>query len=92
LGLYYAKKGEPERGLQYVRQARQINPADVQLMYDEAQVYAIAGKQAEALKSLRAAFEKGYSPEEAQNDPELGKLKDLPEFERLVSAFSKKSS
>jgi serine/threonine protein kinase/tetratricopeptide (TPR) repeat protein len=92
LGLYYAKKGDTQRGLQYVRQARELNPADVQLMYYEAQVYAIAGEQAEALQALRAAFEKGYPPEEAQNDPELGKLKSLPEFERLVSEFSKKKS
>ncbi len=39
---------------------------------------------------LREAFQKGYSPEEALNDPDLGKLQSLPEFSKLVSEYKKK--
>jgi hypothetical protein len=53
-------------------------------------VYALGGKQPEALAALKEAFEKGYSPEEAQNDPELVKLKGLPAFQQLVGQYSKK--
>ena len=59
-------------------------------MYYQVQIYTLADKQAEALSTLREAFQKGYSTEEALNDPELGKLKSLPEFARLVNEFSKK--
>jgi hypothetical protein len=55
------------------------------------QVKTLAGKPDEALVALKEAFEKGYSPEEAQNDPELAKLKGLPEFGKLVSEYAKKA-
>jgi protein kinase/serine/threonine-protein kinase len=91
LALYYAKKGEAEQAMQYIRQARSIDSSDVQLMYSEAQVYAIAGKQAQAISALRTAFQKGYSPEEAQNDPEMDKLKGLAAFSQLVNQYNKKN-
>lgn len=86
LALYYAKKGDAEHSVQYIRQARAIQPSDLQLLYSETQVFALAGKQSDALHSLRAAIEKGYSPEEARNDPELRSLQGLPEFAKLVDA------
>jgi len=92
LAMYYTKKGDSAHGVQYIRQARSIDPSDVSLMYDEAQVYALAHKNSEALTALRQAFEKGYSPQEAQNDPELQSINRLPEFGKLVSEFSKKSN
>ncbi len=91
LALYYAKKGDPAHAGQYIRQAREIDPSDLQLIYDSAQVNALAGKKEEALAALKEAFEKGYSPEEAQNDPELVTLKGLPEFGKLVSEYGKKA-
>ena len=91
LALYYAKKGDAAQAQQYIRQARQIDPADLQLIYDQAQVNAIAGAQPEALKALQEAFQKGYSPEEAQNDPEMSKIKDAPEFQAMVREFGKKA-
>jgi eukaryotic-like serine/threonine-protein kinase len=92
LALYYAKKGDVDNGERYIRQARSMDSSDVQLIYSEAQVYAIAGKQDQALKALREAFQKGFSPGEAQNDPELGKLKSLPEFVKLSGEFSKQAT
>jgi Flp pilus assembly protein TadD len=90
VALYYAKKGNAALALQYIHQARSLDAGDLQLIYDQAQIEALAGKQKEALATLRKAFQKGYSPEEAANDPELASLKGLTEFTKLVSQYSKK--
>jgi hypothetical protein len=60
-------------------------------MYQEVQVKTMIGKREEALKALRLALEKGYSAQEAWNDPELQKLQTLPQFSQLVNQFSKKN-
>ncbi|MBS1853069.1 MAG: tetratricopeptide repeat protein [Acidobacteria bacterium] len=88
VGLYYAKKGDFTHGTQYLRQARSLDPSDLQLICYQAQVFTLAGKQAEALATLKEAFQKGYTAEEAMNEPELGKLKGLPEFSKLVKEYS----
>ena len=91
LGLLYAKKGDATNAVQYTNQARAIKPDDVQLMYSEVQVKTLIGKPEEALKPLKQALEKGYSAQEAWNDPELQKLQALPQFSQLVNEYSKKS-
>ena len=88
LALYYAKKGDSAQALQFIRRARSIDPNSNQLIYNEAVVQALANQPEEALKVLREAFQKGYSPAEATNDPELKSLQDRPEFGRLVKQFS----
>jgi len=92
LALYYAKKGDSKNALQYIRQARAITPADLQLLYSEAQINAITGHSQEAMQALREALQKGYSSEEAQRDPELDKLKSLPEFSRLITQYAKSTN
>jgi serine/threonine protein kinase/Flp pilus assembly protein TadD len=91
LALYYAKKGDAPHALQYIRQARTLDPSDVQLIYTQAEIYALSDRQKDALVTLREAFEKGYAVEEASNDPEMAKLKSLPEFADLVREYAKKS-
>jgi tetratricopeptide (TPR) repeat protein/TolB-like protein len=92
LSLYYAKKGDSTHALQYMTQARALDREDVQLLYYQAEVYSLANRQKEALATLRDAFKKGYSPEEAVSDPELASLKSLPEFSKLVAEFSGKKN
>lgn len=91
LALYYAKKGATQNALQYIAQARTINPQDVYLVYSEAQVKALVGQPEDALKALKMALQKGYPAQEAWNDPELQKLQALPQFSQLVNEFSKKT-
>jgi eukaryotic-like serine/threonine-protein kinase len=91
LALYYAKKGDSTQALQFIRRARLIDPTSNQLMYNEAQIQALANRPGEALKALRDAFGKGYSPEEARNDPELKSLEGRPEFDKLLKEFSGKT-
>jgi eukaryotic-like serine/threonine-protein kinase len=89
LALYYAKKGNSGQALDFIRRARAINQANVNLIYVEATVYAICDRPSDSLKSLREAFQKGYSVEEATNDPELGTIQKQPEFAKLVAEFKK---
>jgi eukaryotic-like serine/threonine-protein kinase len=89
LALYYAKKGDSTQALQFIRRARSIDPNNIQFIYNEAQVLTLANHPVEALKILRVAFQKGYSPKEARNDPELKSLEGRPEFNKLLQEFSK---
>lgn len=89
LALYYGKKGNATQSIDFIERARTINAADVNLIYTQAVVYALANRPDDAMKSLRLAFEKGYSVQEAQNDPELGALQTRSEFGKLVAQFGK---
>jgi tetratricopeptide (TPR) repeat protein/TolB-like protein/predicted Ser/Thr protein kinase len=91
LALYYARKGDPTRAADFIQRARAIDRADVNLIYKEAIVDALANRPSDALKALRGAFEKGYSTEEAESEPDFAGLHTHPEFQKLVSEFSRKS-
>lgn len=92
LALYYARKGDYAQGTQYVAHARALNPSAVEFIYDEALIEAMAGKNADALKSLREAFKRGYPAKAAADDPELRSLQSLPEFKQLVASFEQTKS
>ena len=55
------KNGDPKKGLEFIRRARNIDANDNELMYKEAVINAIAGQASDAVASLRAALENGYS-------------------------------
>lgn len=87
LALYYAKKGDSKHGLEYIQRARAIDKKDVGLIYVQATVENLAGKQADALRTLREALSKGYPVKDAQDDPELANLQSTPEFQAMVKQF-----
>jgi len=89
LALYYAKKGDSGHALEFIRHARSIEPQNISLLYTNAVVYCLADRKTESLSVLEEALQKGYSIEEAKNDPELGELQKLPQFAQLVKKFSK---
>jgi tetratricopeptide (TPR) repeat protein/predicted Ser/Thr protein kinase len=90
LALYYANKGDIASAKRYIQRARAIAPNLVNLAYIEAVVHTAAGEIQPAYASLREAFDKGYSVEEAKNDPELNVLAGQPQFQQLVQQYSKK--
>lgn len=92
IALYYAKKGAATNAVEFIRRARAIKPEDVNLMDNQAEVFALAGRQEDAIKSLGEALKRGYPVEEIKNDPELKSLQTLPAFqEMLTKAASKKN-
>jgi len=88
LAICYAKTGNSKEGLKFIARARTIDPKDNSLMYVEATIYALDGQTSKALASLKEALLNGYSPQQARSDPELKKLRDLPEFNRLGTELS----
>lgn len=90
LAIYYACEGQPEQALQFIRNARSMDPANAQYAYDEAVVQTFAGNPAKALDALRQAFKKGFSPAQAASDPQLEGLQSRGDFKQLVSEFIKK--
>ena len=90
MALYYAKKGNPTEALTRIRRARSIDANNVEFIHNQGVIEAIAGRPEDALKSLREAFQKGYPPDDAENDPELKDLRARPEFGNLVKEFHRK--
>lgn len=88
LALYYSKKGDSAHALEFIQHARAIEPQDISLLYTQAVVYCLAGREAESLDSLNEALQKGYSLEETKKDPELGALQKRPEFARLLQKYA----
>jgi len=92
LAHYYAKNGDSKKGLDFIGRARSIDGNDSELMYKEAAINALAGKQPEALASLRSALQKGYSVEKAKNDPELKSMATNPELDKLIAGLGRKTN
>jgi eukaryotic-like serine/threonine-protein kinase len=88
LALYYAKKGQPDRGMEFIRRARGIDTGDVELLYIQGVVENLSNKPDEALRDLQLALSKGYPAKEADSDPELGNLRNRPEFAAMVRKFN----
>jgi eukaryotic-like serine/threonine-protein kinase len=84
LALCYAKKGDAQKALNAIHQARQINPKLHALMYDEAVVLTLAGHLPEAMAGLKQALAAGHSRHEAEADPELKPLHELPDFASVI--------
>jgi tetratricopeptide (TPR) repeat protein/TolB-like protein/tRNA A-37 threonylcarbamoyl transferase component Bud32 len=87
LALYYAKKGDSGHSLEYIHRARGIDKKDLELIYGQATVENLVGRQADALQTLGEAFSKGYPVKNAQDDPEFANLQNVPGFQALVKRY-----
>jgi tetratricopeptide (TPR) repeat protein len=88
LARCYARKGDPAKGAEFIDRARSVDPADNELMYDEAVVQSLAGQPQQALSALERALASGYSLEEAKRDPDLKVVRGLPGFDAAVQRSS----
>lgn len=90
IALSYAKIGKAQEAQNFIRQARGIEKNNVSYIYTEAQIDALSGRPAEALKLLREALEKHYPADYAAGDEDLKNLNGNPEFVNLIKQFSEK--
>lgn len=92
LSIYYASQGQFPLALQFIHNARSIDPANPSYAYNEAAVEALQGQPEKAMASLREAFQKGFPALQAASDPLIGSLQSRPDFKKLVSQFSKQQA
>jgi len=90
VALSYAKIGDAAEAQKFIREARGIDKNNVNYIYYEAEIDALLGRSAEALKLLREAFEKHYPAEFAAGDEDLKNLNGNPEFTSLIKQYSQK--
>ena len=91
LGVFYAKKGDAAKGLEFIQRARAVDPNDMSFLYKEAEINTLANRIPEALESLRQALSKGYPVREAFSDPDLNALRQRPEFRPMIKPFEPKT-
>jgi serine/threonine protein kinase/tetratricopeptide (TPR) repeat protein/TolB-like protein len=92
LAICFAKKGDSKQALKFIARARSIDPKDNYLMYEQATIYTLAGETSQAMASLEEALRNGYSIQQSRSDPDLKRLHDLPEFNRLGNQLPEKSA
>lgn len=88
IAISYAKTGDAAQAETFIKRARGIDKDNVNYIYEEAEINATAGKTAEALASLRLAFEKGYPAQIAADDPEFQNLRSNSQFNALLKKYS----
>jgi serine/threonine-protein kinase len=91
LALYYAKTGEDALADQYIHEARSIDAASPDLLYNEAIIRGMAKQPTAALESLHLALERGFSVQKAKLDPDLEPLRVSPEFAKVFAGLGKQN-
>jgi TolB-like protein/Tfp pilus assembly protein PilF len=78
--------GQPERGLEYMRRALEIEPEGMSPLVNGACLYARLGKKEESLALLEKVFGRGWGHRSwIENDPDYDSLRDDPRFQRLLA-------
>jgi serine/threonine-protein kinase len=83
--LELAKAGDKAASLAEISQALKLASQNIDISFNAAQVYEIAGDHPVALRYLKDALNRGYPVDEARNVPELAGLRTNPEVIRLLS-------
>jgi tetratricopeptide (TPR) repeat protein/predicted Ser/Thr protein kinase len=84
LAVYEAKLGRAAVAEQHAAEAVSLQPGDGTVLFRAAVVLALGGKGDDALRSLEAAVEAGYSVTLVNEEDDLASLRARPAFQALV--------
>jgi len=77
--------GEREKGLEWARRARDIEPDEPMLLYNLGCIYSLAGEGEEAIDCLERAVARGLTQKGwFEHDSNLDPLRDHPRFKALM--------
>ena len=88
VALCEAKLGDRSSAERHAAEALALKPADREVIFRNAEVYAILRQPRRALDYLRQALESGYDRNQARSSEELASLRSLPEFASLTAVTS----
>jgi non-specific serine/threonine protein kinase len=84
LAICEAKLGRAPEALAGIARAKELEPRNATVIYQQAIVHALTGDSEKALKSLASALAQGYSRSHAKCDPNLESLWQTKEFKSLI--------
>ncbi|HTM25362.1 MAG TPA: tetratricopeptide repeat protein [Vicinamibacterales bacterium] len=90
LALYYAKKGDAASARRFMSEARAIDTASADLLYNEAVMSALLGDTDRAFTDLRKALDAGLPFSSIDTDPDLARLRKDPRFASLRTAAGRR--
>jgi serine/threonine-protein kinase len=85
LAVYSAKVGDTAPAISYLERARSLMNSNVQLSFQSAIVYELAGRRDAALEALGAAITGGFPAEEAARESDLASLLEDSRFEAIIA-------
>jgi len=88
IALAYAKTGNAQEALSFIKRVRAIDKNNVGYIYEEAAIDALLGRTGDALKVLQVALQKNYPAQYAAGDPDLSSLQNNAEFTALIKKYS----
>lgn len=80
------KLGRHTEAIDAIHEAEQLAPRSGVVLFNAAQVYALAGDRAKSYEYIRRAIESGYPRQEFENDLVFADHVDDPEFRRILEA------
>ncbi len=83
-GVYEAKIGRMTEAIRHIDEAVALSPTNVDVLYKQAVVYALAGREADAVRALEEALKQGYSPALARADDDLSAIIARPKIDALL--------
>lgn len=84
-GVAYMQQKKLNLALDDLKKAAELSPKDNMVHYNLAALYTLQGQNDRALASLDKALELGFNQYSAfRNDPDLRRLRDDPEFQKVL--------
>ena len=84
LASYYEPTGERDKALSSLQRVEALEPDNPIILFSIGYTYEQLGERELALKWIEMALEKGYSPEDIENAPELQALRADERYQRLL--------
>jgi tetratricopeptide (TPR) repeat protein len=90
LGVAYWEQGNPDLGVEQFFKVIELYPQESAAYYNVACYYAIKGIPDLALVWLEKAFKAGFAQfKHMETDPDMGGIRDLPQYRALVGHYRK---
>ncbi|MEJ2718394.1 MAG: hypothetical protein P8182_14875, partial [Deltaproteobacteria bacterium] len=88
-GLALAVSGKPGKGIPWMLRSLEVEPGNPERLYNLAGMYALSGKESEALGSLDRAVTRGYgNAKKLARDPVFRAIRDDPRFRHILDRMN----
>jgi serine/threonine-protein kinase len=85
LALYHAHSGEKAQALKAIGRARELAPADLEIIRRAILTYEAAGERSQALEALRDFHERLGSSAEIEKEPDLAEMRRDPLYMEIIA-------